>query len=62
MMELREVIAQHVSDMCDVTPDEVVIVPGGKPIIFFSILALAEDGDEIIYPNPGFPIYESMIS
>ena len=44
------------------TPDEVVVVPGGKPIIFFSILALAEDGDEIIYPNPGFPIYESMIN
>src|SRR5438128_5715083 len=43
-------------------PDEVVVVPGGKPVIFFSILALAEDGDEIIYPNPGFPIYESMIN
>ena len=43
-------------------PEEVVVVPGGKPIIFFSILALAEDGDEIIYPNPGFPIYESMIN
>ena len=64
MMELREVIAQHVSETrrVNVTPDEVVIVPGGKPIIFFSILALAEDGDEIIYPNPGFPIYESMIN
>jgi aspartate/methionine/tyrosine aminotransferase len=64
MMELREVIAQHVSKTrrVNVTPDEVVVVPGGKPIIFFSILALAEDGDEIIYPNPGFPIYESMIN
>ena len=64
MMELREVIAQHVSETrrINVTPDEVVVVPGGKPIIFFSILALAEDGDEIIYPNPGFPIYESMIN
>jgi aspartate/methionine/tyrosine aminotransferase len=64
MMELREVIAQHVSQTrrINVTPDEVVVVPGGKPIIFFSILALAEDGDEIIYPNPGFPIYESMIN
>src|SRR5213596_137151 len=63
MMELREVIAQHVSETrgVNVTPDEVVVVPGGKPIIFFSILALADDGDEIIYPNPGFPIYESMI-
>ena len=64
MMDLREVIAQHVSETrrVRVTPDEVVVVPGGKPIIFFSILALAEDGDEVIYPNPGFPIYESMIN
>jgi aspartate aminotransferase len=64
MVELREVIARYVSETrrINVTPDEVVVVPGGKPIIFFSILALAEDGDEIIYPNPGFPIYESMIN
>jgi aspartate aminotransferase len=64
LMELREVIAQHVSETrgVNVTPDEVVVVPGGKPIIFFSILALAEHGDEVIYPNPGFPIYESMIN
>src|SRR5437867_6864343 len=64
MMELREVVAQHVSETrrVNVAPDEVVVVPGGKPIIFFSILALAEDGDEIIYPNPGFPSYESMIN
>jgi aspartate/methionine/tyrosine aminotransferase len=64
MTELRETIAQHVAETrrVNVTPDEVVVVPGGKPIIFFSILALAEDGDEIIYPNPGFPIYESMIN
>jgi aspartate/methionine/tyrosine aminotransferase len=62
--QLRETIAQYVSETrrVDVTPDEVVVVPGGKPIIFFSILALAEEGDEIIYPNPGFPIYESMIN
>ena len=61
--ELRQVIAQYVSETrrVNVAPDEVVIVPGGKPIIFFSILALAEEGDEVIYPNPGFPIYESMI-
>src|ERR1700758_2875282 len=64
LMELREVIAQHVSETrrVNVSPDEVVVVPGGKPIIFFSVLALAEDGDEVIYPNPGFPIYESMIN
>ncbi len=64
LMELREVIAQYVSGTrrVNVTPDEVVVVPGGKPIIFFSILALAQEGDEVIYPNPGFPIYESMIN
>src|SRR5881398_104125 len=62
--ELRETIADYVSETrrINVTPEEVVVVPGGKPIIFFSILALAEDGDEVIYPNPGFPIYESMIN
>ena len=53
--QLRETIAQYVSETrrVDVTPDEVVVVPGGKPIIFFTILALVEDGDEVIYPNPG---------
>src|SRR6476659_4444824 len=63
MPEVRETIAQHVSETRRVktVPEEVVVVPGGKPIIFFTILALAERGDEIIYPNPGFPIYESMI-
>src|SRR2546421_5277594 len=62
--QLQEVIAQHVSETrrVNVTPEEVVVVPGGKPIIFFSILALADEGDEVIYPNPGFPIYESMIN
>jgi aspartate aminotransferase len=64
LMELREVISQYVSETrrVNVTPDEVVVVPGGKPIIFFTILALAQEGDEVIYPNPGFPIYESMIN
>ncbi len=61
--ELRQAIAQEVSQSrhVQVSPDEVVVVPGGKPIIFFSLLALADTGDEVIYPNPGFPIYESMI-
>lgn len=61
--ELRETIAQEVSRTrgVQVTPGEVVVVPGGKPIIFFSILALVNEGDEVIYPNPGFPIYESMV-
>ena len=62
--ELREAIAAEVSTSrgIKVSPDEVVIVPGGKPIIFFTMLALVEEGDEVIYPNPGFPIYESMIN
>src|SRR5438034_2249010 len=61
--ELRETIAQYVSETrrVNVTPEEVVIVPGGKPIIVFTNLALVEERDEVIYPNPGFPIYESMI-
>jgi len=62
--ELREAIAAEVATSrgINVSPDEVVVVPGGKPIIFFSLLALAEKGDEVVYPNPGFPIYESMIN
>ncbi|MBL7995507.1 aminotransferase class I/II-fold pyridoxal phosphate-dependent enzyme, partial [bacterium] len=61
--ELRKAIAEYISKTrkIDVVPDEVVVTPGGKPIIFFPILALIEEGDEVIYPNPGFPIYESMI-
>jgi aspartate/methionine/tyrosine aminotransferase len=61
--ELRQAIAEDVSRSrgVQVASDEVVVVPGGKPIIFFTILALAEAGDVVIYPNPGFPIYESMI-
>jgi aspartate aminotransferase len=61
--ELRKAIADEVgaSRNTKVSPDEVVVVPGGKPIIFFTMLALVEEGDEVIYPNPGFPIYESMI-
>jgi aspartate/methionine/tyrosine aminotransferase len=61
--ELRQAIAEEVSRSrgVKVTSDEVVVVPGGKPIIFFTILALADIEDEVIYPNPGFPIYESMI-
>ncbi len=62
--ELRQAIAEEVSRTrgIDVKAEEVVVVPGGKPIIFFTILALVNEGDEVIYPNPGFPIYESMIN
>ena len=61
--ELREAIAAHVSRSrgISVGPQHVSVVPGGKPIIFFPMMALLEPGDEVIYPNPGFPIYESMI-
>ncbi len=62
--ELRQAIADDVAKSrgIKVTPEEVVVVPGGKPIIFFTMLALIDEGDEVIYPNPGFPIYESMIN
>ncbi len=61
--ELRESIARYISRTrgIRVGPEHVSVVPGGKPIIFFPILALIESGDEVIYPDPGFPIYESMI-
>ena len=62
--EVREAIAKHVGETrgLPVAPDEVVVTPGGKPIMFFVITALAGEGDEVIYPNPGFPIYESVIN
>ncbi|MBT7808765.1 pyridoxal phosphate-dependent aminotransferase [Candidatus Poribacteria bacterium] len=61
--ELREAVAEYtaVSRGVDVTPERVVITPGAKPIMFFSLLACVEAGDEVIYPDPGFPIYESVI-
>ena len=62
--EVREVIAKYISKTrkINVNPDQVVVTPGAKPIMFFSILALANEGEEVIYPNPGFPIYESVIN
>ncbi|MBM3787079.1 MAG: pyridoxal phosphate-dependent aminotransferase [Acidobacteria bacterium] len=61
--DFRQAIATHVGESrrIPVGPEHVCVVPGGKPIIFFPMMALLEDGDEVIYPNPGFPIYESMI-
>jgi len=61
--ELRQAIANYVAKTrgVRVSSDEVVVVLGGKPIIFFTMLSLIDEGDEVIYPNPGFPIYESMI-
>lgn len=62
-MPVREAIAKHQTESqgYDISPSRVIVTPGGKPVMFFSILALIEEGDEVIYPNPGFPIYESMI-
>jgi len=62
--ELRSKIAEHVSSTrgIQVDSDRVVISPGAKPIMNFTLTALIEEGDEVIYPNPGFPIYESMIN
>jgi aspartate aminotransferase len=62
--DLRAAIAQHISQTRGVSvgAENVCVVPGGKPIIFFPMMALLQPGDEAIYPNPGFPIYESMIN
>lgn len=64
LLEFREAIAAHVSKTrgIKVGPDNVCVVPGGKPIMFFVMMALLEEGDEVIYPDPSFPIYESLIS
>jgi len=61
--ELRESIAAYISRTrnIQVGPQNICVVPGGKPVMYFAIVALLEAGDEAIYPNPGFPIYESMI-
>jgi aspartate/methionine/tyrosine aminotransferase len=61
--ELRAAIAEDVgrSRGIEVDPGQVVVTPGGKPIMFFAILALVDEGDEVLLPNPAFPIYESMV-
>jgi aspartate aminotransferase len=64
MMPVREAICRHFEKDRGLkyTPDQIVLTPGGKPIIFLPILALVDHGDEVIYPNPGYPIYESAIN
>ncbi|HOF03504.1 MAG TPA: pyridoxal phosphate-dependent aminotransferase, partial [Atribacterota bacterium] len=64
LLPFRESIARYVSRTrgIKVEPEEVVVTPGAKPMIFFSILACINEGDEVIYPNPGFPTYESVIN
>lgn len=61
--ELRQAIAAEVSKTraIDVETENVIVTPGAKPIMFYTMLALVDEGDEVLYPNPGFPIYESMI-
>ena len=61
---LREAVAAFLerTGRMRVTPDRVVVTPGAKPIMFFTILALAGEGDEVLYPDPGFPMYESITS
>ena len=63
ILPLREAVAADLNRRhgAEVNPDHVVIVPGGKPSMFFSVLMFGEPGAEIMYPNPGFPIYESVI-
>ncbi len=63
-MELKEAVVKEILSTRDieVSVDNVVVTPGAKPIMFFAILACIEEEDEVIYPNPGFPIYESMIN
>ena len=62
--DARRVFAEYITKDrgLEVKPENIVITPGAKPILFFSILALVDEGDEVIYPNPGFPIYESVIN
>jgi aspartate/methionine/tyrosine aminotransferase len=63
VVELREAIAQYLRERrgLRVDPSQVIVTPGAKPIMFYALLALLEEGDEAIYPDPGFPIYSSMI-
>ncbi len=64
MPNTRKVFAEFLTKDrgIEVKPENIVVTPGAKPILFFSILALVDEGDEVIYPNPGFPIYESVIN
>jgi len=64
LVDLRKAIAEHMTQRIGIQfkPGQVVVTPGAKPIMFFAILACVDEGDEVIYPNPGFPIYESVIS
>src|SRR5207245_4897767 len=64
VIELREAISRYLKERRGVRadPDQVIVTPGAKPIMFYALLALLDEGDEAIYPDPGFPIYSSMIA
>jgi len=65
LLEARQAYAEYINSTrknVSYDADEIVITPGGKPVMFYAIMLLADVDDEIIYPNPGFPIYESMIN
>jgi len=63
LAEIREACAEHIAQTrgIPVTAENTVVVPGGKPILFYTMLALVDEGDEVVCPDPGYPIYESMI-
>ncbi len=63
LLQARQAIAKHVTETrgVNVNPEMVIITPGGKPIMNFVLTACVDEGDEVIYPNPGYPIYESVI-
>ena len=64
ILPLREAVCEQIYNdyLVDINPDQILITPGGKPTIFYSSLILGGEGNEIIYPDPGFPIYRSMIN
>jgi len=64
LLQARRAIAEYAAEHKHIatSEEEVVIVPGGKPVMFFTMLMLVDPGDEVIYPNPSFPIYESCIN
>ena len=63
ILELREAVANHIykTYQVNISPENILITPGGKPVIFFAALILGDKNSEVIYPDPGFPIYRSMI-
>ena len=63
-IECREAVSRKINNLynADINPERIIIMPGGKPTMYYAITLFGEPGTEIIYPDPGFPIYESMIN